>query len=124
MAKRLEKQSISLKGVKVIGVTSPNRIAQIAEERSINPQEVFVRVVFEYQGSQYQASNQLRFFGEKGYNKLLESRDNETLVNVTITADDKGTLMYLDSDKDVSVSDLFKTPTATVAARKDLLSLF
>lgn len=124
MAKRLEKQSISLKGVKVIGVTSPNRIAQIAEERNINPQEVFVRVVFEYQGSQYQASNQLRFFGEKGYSKLLESRDNETLVNVTITADDKGTLMYLDSDKDVSVSDLFKTPTATVAARKDLLSLF
>ena len=124
MAKNVNKQSISLKGVKVIGVTSPNRIAQIAEERNINPQEVFVRVVFEYQGNQYSASNQLRFFGEKGYNKLLEARDDESLINVTVTSDDKGILMYLDSDKEVTVSDLFKTPTTQVSSRKDLTSLF
>ena len=81
MAKRLEKQSISLKGVKVIGVTSPNRIAQIAEERGINPQEVFVRVVFEYQGSQYQASNQLRFFGEKTTRKIYKLFKSLIFIN-------------------------------------------
>ena len=118
------KQSCSLKGVKIVGVTSPNRIAQIAEENGINPQEVFVRVVFEYKGEQYSSSNQLRFFGEKGYVKLLDARDNESLCNITIVKDDKGSLMYLDSDKDVSVADLFKTPTANVSTRKSLSDLF
>ena len=119
------RKEVNLKGVKILGVTSPNRIAQIAEERKITPREVFVRVVFEYSGNQYNASNQLRFFGEKGYEKLLQARDDEVLVNITIIKDDKGTLMYLDSDKEVTVADLFKAPaTGGNPATKDLSDLF
>ena len=121
-----ERKELSLKGVKVLGVTSPNRIAQIAEEKGISCQEVFVRVIFEYKGKEYVGSNQLRFFRQEGYQKLLDARDNETLVNVTIAKDDKGILMYLDSDKEVSVADLFAAePTVKPApTKKDLSDLF
>ena len=119
------RKEVNLKGVKILGVTSPNRIAQIAEERKITPREVFVRVVFEYSGSQYNASNQLRFFGEKGYEKLLQARDDESLVNITVIKDDKGTLMYLDSDKNVTIAELFKAPALSGSTTtKDLSDLF
>lgn len=119
------RKELGLKGVKILGVTSPNRIAQIAEERKITPREVFVRVIFEYAGSQYNASNQLRFFGEKGYEKLLQARDDESLVNITIIKDSKGILMYLDSDKDVTIADLFKEPAlGSNTSTKDLSDLF
>ena len=119
-----KRQSISLKGVKIVSVTSPNRIAQIAAEHSINAQEVFVRVTFEFQGKEYQGSNQLRFFGKDGYSKLISARDSETLVNVTVTKDPKGTLMYLDADKDTTIDDLFAEPLNDKANREDLDSLF
>lgn len=119
-----KKQSISLKGVKIVSVTSPNRIAQIANERGINPQEVFVRVNFEYQGNEYRGDNQLRFFGKDGYAKLLSARDTESLVNITITKDVKGTLLYLDGDKDVTVDELFEKPVEKSSSRKDLSELF
>ena len=119
-----KKESLSIKGVKIISVTSPNMIAQIAEAHSLNPQEVFVRVKFEYEGTEYQGSNQLRFFGKDGYAKLIKSRDEELPVNITITKDIKGYLMYLDPDTDITIDDLFKDPVEKEDTRKDLSTLF
>lgn len=119
-----EKQAVSLKGVKIITVTGANRIAAIAAERGINAQEVFVRVTFEYEGKQYSSSNKLRFFGKENYEKLLKVRDDESLVNITVTKNEQGTLMYLDPDKDVSVKELFDTPVEVKDTRKNLEDLF
>ena len=55
----------------VKGISSPDSIRRIADERGLNPQEVFVRLIFEVNGTEYSASNQLRFIGKKDYQKLV-----------------------------------------------------
>lgn len=103
-------QEIHLQGVKIIAVTSPNRIAEIAEAKGINPQNVYVKVTFEYEGDTSTSSNQLRFFRQEGYERLLKAKDEGTLVNITLNVDEKGSFMYLDSDKQATVADLFSQP--------------
>lgn len=119
----MEKKRISL-GVVITSVTAPATIKKVAEDHKINPQEVFVRVGFNYKGEAYSASNQLRFFGEDGYQKLLAAKATGEEVQITITANDKGTLMYLESTEKVEVKDLFTTPVAKEDKRKDVSSLF
>ena len=103
-------QEIHLQGVKIIAVTSPNRIAEIAEAKGINPQNVYVKVTFEYEGDTSTSSNQLRFFRQEGYERLLKAKDEGTLVNITLNVDEKGSFMYLDGGKQATVADLFSQP--------------
>jgi len=119
----MEKKRVSL-SVVITSVTSPAAIAKIAEDHSINPQEVFVRVGFTYNGEEYSSSNKLRFFGEEGYNKLLAAKQSGEAVNIALTANDKGTLMYLESTEKVEVSELFKTPVEKEDKRRDVSELF
>lgn len=107
--KKVDSISHALKGIKIISVSSPESIQRIATEKAINPQNVFVRVTYEYEGEQYLASNQLRFFREEGYIKLLDAKNNGTLVNITVVEGTEGRddLMYLDSDTEVNIKDLF-----------------
>lgn len=112
-------KSISLKEVVITKVSSPATIMQIAEDRNLNPQEVFVRVTFEYQGKEYSASNKLRILTQKGYEELLAAKENKTLVDIAVT--DTG-FFYL--ERNVSVDDLFKVKPEVKDTRTSLDSLF
>jgi len=100
---------------KIIGVTGKGRIADIAAEKGLNPQEVFVRVIFEITDRngvtvQTMASNQLRFFGQTGYEKLLKAKETGEMVKLSLRTNDKGTLVYLNRDNEVKMDDLFAKP--------------
>lgn len=111
MSSASTKQAVQLKGVKIVAVTRPDAIKEIADTKGINPQEVFVHVTFEHNGEQYQSSNQLRFFKQKGYEALLKSKSEGTAVDITLTMDmskpDKDPLMYVDFKDETSVASLF-----------------
>lgn len=109
--------------VKITAVTGPATIKRIAEEKGINPQNVFVRVNFEYEGKEYSSSNQLRFFKEEGYQKLLEAKKTGEAVNITLRKTDKGDLMYLNLNGRVEVSSLFDIPLAREDNRSDISEL-
>lgn len=119
----MEKKRVILKVV-ITSVTSPATIKKVAEDHGINPQEIFVRVGFSYKGDEYSSSNKLRFFGEEGYNKLLAAKQSGEEVDIALTSNDKGTLMYLESAEKVEVKDLFTTPVAKEDKRKDITELF
>lgn len=117
--KKADVKRVSLKGVIIKQVSSPATIASIAESRSINPQEVFVRVTFEYEGKDYTASNKLRIFTQKGYEELLKAKAEGTPLDVAVTDTE---FIYL--EKDVSVADLFKVKVEVKDTRSKLDDLF
>ena len=119
----MEKKRTELTVV-ITSVTSPASIQAIAKDHGLNPQEVFVRVGFRLGEDEYSSSNKLRFFGKEGYEKLLEAKNSGEPVSITITANEKGTLMYLNSDEHVEVADLFSTPVEKVDNRKKVEDLF
>lgn len=88
----------------VKGVSSPDTIQRIAKERGLNPQEVFVRLTFEYNGSEYTASNKLRFLGKEAYNKLLKLKGTDETVDITVDVENE----YFYINTNTSVDDLFK----------------
>lgn len=105
---------------KIIQVTSPSTIKSIAMERGINPQEVFVRVVFEHEGAQYKASNKLRILGKQGYQELVDAKNNGTEMTLTVGLESE--FFYI--ERQVSVDELFaeelpktdrKSPFASLA---------
>ena len=119
-----EKVRKSLTAVVITAVTSPATIKRLAAEHELNPQEVFVRVNFKYEGKEYSSSNQLRFFGEAGYQRLLDAKQSGEPVDITLTANEKGTLLYLDSAEKVEVNDLFSVPLERVDNRAKIEDLF
>ena len=56
-----------VKGATIIGVSSPDRLMAIAKERGINPQEVYVRLIYKAEGEECTASQQLRILGKENY---------------------------------------------------------
>lgn len=108
----------------ITSVTSPTSIQAIAKDHSINPQEVFVRVGFKLGEDEYSSSNKLRFLGQEGYERLLAAKASGEPVSLTITANEKGTLLYINSDEHVEISDLFSVPVERVDNRKDINDLF
>lgn len=104
---------------KIVGVTSPSNIQRIAKERAINPQDVFVRLVFEHDGEQYSASNKLGFIGKEDYQMLLDAAKTEAEVKITVNVDSE--FFYVEHE--VKLDDLFKTPTEKVSTRKNLTDL-
>lgn len=96
--------NVRIKNAMVKGVSSPETIKRIATERKLNPQEVFVRLTFEVNGTEYVASNKLRFLGEKDYTELLNLKEANGTVDITI--DTENEFFYVNHD--VAVADLFK----------------
>lgn len=119
----MEKKRTELKVV-ITSVTSPATIKAIAEDHGINPQEVFVRVGFKVGEDEYSSSNKLRFFKQEGYERLLAAKESGEEVEITLTANEKGTLMYLNSAEHVEVAELFATPIEKVDTRKKVEDLF
>lgn len=89
----------------VKGVSSPDTIQRIAEDKGLNAQEVFVRLTFETEGQEFTASNKLRFLGKKGYEQLIKAKESGETVDITVDTDKE--FFYLNSN--TSVEDLFKT---------------
>lgn len=104
-------QVLVLEQVKVVGVTAPETIARIARERGLNPQEVFVRLVFEYEGKQYTASQKLQILRQDGYEKLLKAAKNEEKLDISVSEKEFFYIVYPE-DK-VNVADLFSKPLET-----------
>lgn len=116
----MEKKRLEVTAI-ITSVTSPASIKAIADDHGLNPQEVFVRVGFKIDEDEFVSSNKLRFFKQEGYEKLLAAKASGEPVSLTITANDKGTLLYLNSDEHVEVADLFSTPVTKTDTRKDII---
>lgn len=101
-------------------VSSPATLQRVAAERGINPQEVFVRVVFEHEGKEFMVSNKLRFLTKAGYVELIDAQKNSTPVKLVV--DVESGFFYIEHD--VAVDDLFKEelPKAT-ASKTELYQL-
>jgi hypothetical protein len=103
----------------VVNVTSPSTIDRIAKEKNINPQEVFVRCTFQYNGMQFTASNKLRFLTNAGYTELLEAKEKKTPMKFVVDVEKE--FFYIEHD--VAVDSLFETPVATEDKRTKLTAL-
>lgn len=89
-------------------VSSPSTIQSVAQDKGINPQEVFVRVTFEYKGTEVKVSNKLRFLTKAGYLELIEAQ--KTKKPMKLVVDTANEFFYIEHD--VSVDDLFKEDVA------------
>lgn len=89
-------------------VSSPSAIQSVAQDKGINPQEVFVRVTFEYKGTEVKVSNKLRFLTKAGYLELIEAQ--KTKKPMKLVVDTANEFFYIEHD--VSVDDLFKEEVA------------
>ena len=103
--KEIEKNVVSLKDCKIIGVSSPATIMQIATSRGIQPQDVFVRVRVVYDGKEFSVSNKLRYLGQVGYEKLQNLMKSGEGVNLRVDLNSS----FFHFDEEVSVADLFKS---------------
>jgi hypothetical protein len=112
-------KKVFCKDVTVKSVSSPDTIKLVADERGINPQEVFVRIVFEHEGAEYKASNKLRFLTKAGYEKLIDSVKNGTKVDLTV--DTEAGFFYIEYG--TTVDDLFSTPVSKESSLTDLSKL-
>lgn len=128
----MEKNSVSLKSVKILSVSSPRTVMATAQSLGLNPQEVFVRVTFEHEGQEYTGSNQLGILGETDYKTLLKARDEGTLLDLTVVRSinpktgENSEFLYVETG--VVVEDLFKEPkpvkTSSKSERKSLADFF
>ena len=116
----VETRKVTLTGVRVVNVSSPSTIQRVAVDKGLNPQEVFVRCTFEYEGNQFTASNKLRYLTKAGYKELLDAKADGTLMNFTVDVDKE--FFYIEHD--VSVDDLFAEElTPNVDQRQALVAL-
>ena len=99
-----ERNTVTVDGAVIKTVSSPSTIQRVAVDKGVNPQEVFVRVTFEYGGKEFGVSNKLRFLTKAGYNELLEAQKNKTPMKLAVDTDSG--FFYI--EKNVSVDDLFK----------------
>lgn len=112
-------KSTILKGCKIVSLTSVSRILDIAEEKKLNPQEVFVRCTFEYKGETYTASNKLRILTKKGYSELQSKLNSSETIDLVITD-----LEFFYIHREVSLDDLFKDKVASENKKGSLAALF
>ena len=110
---------VTVDNVTVVNVTSPSTVDRIAKEKNINPQEVFVRCTFQYNGMQFTASNKLRFLTKTGYTELLEAKEKKTPMKFVVDIEKE--FFYIEHD--VAVDSLFETPVVTEDKRTKLTAL-
>lgn len=99
-----EKHIVIVDAAIIKQVSSPATLQRVAIDKGINPQEVFVRVTFEYQSVDIEVSNKLRFLTKAGYLELIEAQ--KTKKPMKLAVDVNSGFFYI--EKDVSVDDLFK----------------
>jgi hypothetical protein len=118
-----EPVKITVDGAIVKSISSPSTIQSVAQDKGINPQEVFVRVTLEYMGTEVKVSNKLRFLTKAGYQELLDAQ--KTKKPMKFVVDVANEFFYI--ERDVSVDDLFKDelvkPIDNQANLKKLASL-
>lgn len=101
---RKEPVKITVDGAVVKSISSPSTIQSVAQDKGINPQEVFVRVTLDYKGTEVKVSNKLRFLTKAGYQELLEAQ--KTKKPMKFVVDVANEFFYI--ERDISVDDLFK----------------
>ena len=101
-----QKNVVIVKDTIIKQVSTPSTIQRVAIDNGINPQEVYVRVTFEYGGKEFGVSNKLRFLTKAGYEELIKAKENKTAM--TLAVDTESGFFYI--EKDIKVDDLFKTP--------------
>jgi len=112
---------VEVKGVKVIGVSSPARIKAIADERGLNPQEVYVRLIYSQNGEECTASQQLGILGKENYKKLRDLVGTDTLIDLSLNigtnkkTGEYNAFFYLESG--IKEDDLFSEPLPTTIKR-------
>ena len=114
-------KEVNVKGVKVIGISSPKTIKSIANERGINPLEVYVRLIYKKGKVEYTASQKLDILGKEDYDMLrsLAGKDEVVDLNLTTYEDKNGEIQAFFSLEDKTSSDeLFETPLAKEPAKK------
>lgn len=94
---------VNFKNVVIKGVSSPSSIMLIAQERNIDPSEVFVRIAFEHEGEEYKASNKLKYLKKTGYEKLVKAVADETPIDILFDAERN----YFDIDYGFTIDSLF-----------------
>lgn len=114
-------RTVELEKCKIISVSSLNTIASVAEANGIDVSEVFVRVVFEYKGTEFKVSQKVRILGKTDYQRLLEAAkaedtDEKKLVDLVIN---EAEFFYV--KKNASIDDIFKT---TAKPRSSVLGFF
>lgn len=114
-------RTVELEKCKIISVSSLNTIASVAEANGIDVSEVFVRVVFEYKGTEFKVSQKVRILGKTDYQRLLEAAkaedtDEKKLVDLIIN---EAEFFYV--KKNASIDDIFKT---TAKPRSSVLGFF
>lgn len=114
-----EGRKVKCENVIVKNVSSPSTIQRVALDRSINPQEVFVRVTFEHKGEQFTASNKLRILTKAGYEELLKAVTDKTPMTFTVDIDNG--FFYV--EKEVSIDSLFAQEVEKKDTRKPLSAL-
>ena len=105
---------VTVKNVVLKSISTPTMILRVAQDKAINPQEVFVRVTFEYGGKDVVVSNKLRYLTKTGYVELTNAVDNKTPV--TLEVDTMSGFFHV--VKDVKVDDLFKDSVEKVDVSK------
>lgn len=89
--------------VKIMNVSSPETLKNLAESFSVAPTEIFVRVTFEHKGAKYTVSNKLKYLTKAGYKSLLEAKEAGTEMKISINTDNG--FFYI--VRDVGIDDLF-----------------
>ena len=111
----------NVKGVKIIGISSPKTIISIANERGINPLEVYVRLIYKKGKEECTASQKLDILGQADYDKLraMAGKDETIDLNLTTYEDKDGEIRAFFSLEDNTSSDeLFSTPLAKSNSKK------
>lgn len=106
---KVEKKIVTLKACKVIGVSSPSTIMQIAADRKVAPQDVFVRVRVAYNGKEFSVSNKLRYLGQSGYEKMQALTKSGEPVDLSVDLNSG----FFRIEEQVAVADLFKSTETT-----------
>lgn len=109
---------VNFKNIVLKSVSGPHTIASIAKEKGINPQEVFVRIMFTHEGKELKASNKLKFITKSGYNTLLDNCKNAKPMDLVVDVEKE--FFYIDDG--TTVDDLFATPVEKPAHTNNLLS--
>lgn len=78
---------VNLKAVKIVGVTSLERIFKIAKEKGCAKSEVFVRITFEHDGKEYMASQRMMYLGEDDYLELADAVETGKLLDIDVDVD-------------------------------------
>ena len=119
-ATKKERNIVTVDNCIIKQVSSPSTIQRVAVDKGVNPQEVYVRVTFEYNGKEFGVSNKLRFLTKAGYEELIKAQKDKTSMKLAV--DTESGFFYI--EKDVSVDDLFKEAvTKTADTRTNLSAL-